>query len=44
MLSHLAYTGLPHIEGRTMGVNYAFDRISFIVPVRAFAAVSGWLN
>jgi acyl dehydratase len=35
MLSHLAYTGLPNIEGRTMGVNYGFDRIRFISPVRA---------
>jgi acyl dehydratase len=35
MLSHLAYTGLPNIEGRTMGVNYGFDRIRFVAPVRA---------
>jgi acyl dehydratase len=35
MLSHLAYTGLPDIEARTMGVNYGFDRIRFISPVRA---------
>jgi acyl dehydratase len=39
MLSHLAYTGLPNIEGRTMGVNYGFDRIRFIAPVRAGARI-----
>jgi acyl dehydratase len=26
---------LPEIEGRTMGVNYGFDRVRFISPVRA---------
>jgi acyl dehydratase len=41
MLSHLAYTGLPNIEGRTMGVNYGFDRIRFIAPVRAGARIRG---
>jgi acyl dehydratase len=41
MLSHLAKTALPDLEGRTMGVNYGFDRIRFISPVRAGARIRG---
>lgn len=41
MLSHLAKEALPDIEGRTMGVNYGFDRIRFISPVRAGARIRG---
>jgi acyl dehydratase len=35
MLSAMAYDALPEIEGRTMGMNYGFDKIRFIAPVPA---------
>ncbi|GAC1337129.1 MAG: MaoC family dehydratase [Beijerinckiaceae bacterium] len=41
MLSHLAMEALPDIEGRVMGVNYGFDRIRFISPVRAGSRIRG---
>ena len=34
MLSHFA-KALPEVEGRVMGVNYGFDKIRFLAPVRA---------
>jgi len=33
MLSAMAYDALPEMEGRTMGMNYAFDKIRFLAPV-----------
>lgn len=41
MLSAMAYDALPDIEGRTMGMNYGFDKIRFISPVRAGSKVRG---
>jgi acyl dehydratase len=35
MLSAMAYDALPDIEGRTMGMNYGFDKIRFLAPVPA---------
>jgi acyl dehydratase len=35
MLAAMAYDGLPTITGRVMGVNYGFDKIRFMAPVRA---------
>lgn len=35
MLSALAYDGLPEIDGATTSVNYGFERVRFITPVRA---------
>jgi acyl dehydratase len=35
MLSTLAYDALPEIEGATSSVNYGFDRLRFVSPVRA---------
>ena len=41
MLSAMAYDALPEVEGRTMGMNYGFDKIRFISPVPAGARVRG---
>lgn len=41
MLSAMAYDALPTIAGRTMGVNYGFDRLRFVSPVPAGARVRG---
>jgi acyl dehydratase len=39
MLSVMAYGALPKLEGAAMGVNYGFDRIRFLNPVRAGSRV-----
>ena len=35
MLSAMAYDAMPVLEGVAMGVNYGFDKVRFIAPVRA---------
>jgi acyl dehydratase len=35
LLSQLAYQVLPEIEGRVMGINYGFEKIRFLSPVRS---------
>jgi acyl dehydratase len=35
LLSTLAYEALPMIEGATMGINYGFDKLRFMSPVKA---------
>lgn len=39
LLSVFGYETLPAIAGRRMGVNYGFDRVRFLSPVRAGARV-----
>ena len=39
MLSAMIYDGVPDIEGATMGINYGFDKIRFISPVKSGARV-----
>jgi acyl dehydratase len=39
MLAAMAYDGLPAVEGRVMGVNYGFDKIRFVAPVRSGSRV-----
>ncbi|MDZ7823136.1 MAG: MaoC family dehydratase [Ahrensia sp.] len=39
MLSTLTYEALPELEGATMGINYGFDKIRFLAPVRSGAKV-----
>jgi acyl dehydratase len=39
MLSAMAYDALPQVDGRTMGMNYGFDKIRFISPVPAGSKV-----
>ena len=41
MLSALAIDALPAIDGRTMGVNYGFEKLRFVSPVPAGARIRG---
>ena len=41
LLSIMSYEVMPVIEGTTMGVNYGFDRLRFISPVRAGSRLRG---
>ena len=41
LMSIMSYEVMPVIEGTTMGVNYGFDRLRFISPVRAGKSVRG---
>jgi acyl dehydratase len=41
MLSAMAYDSLPDIKGRTVGMNYGFDKIRFISPVPSGSRIRG---
>ena len=41
LMSIMAYEVMPVIEGKTMGVNYGFEKLRFISPVRAGKRVRG---
>lgn len=41
MLSAMSYDAVPHIEGVTFGLNYGFNRLRFLSPVRAGSKVRG---
>ena len=41
LLSIMSYEVMPVIEGTSMGVNYGFDRLRFISPVKAGSRVRG---
>jgi acyl dehydratase len=41
LLSIMSYEVMPVITGTTMGVNYGFDKLRFISPVRAGSRVRG---
>ena len=41
LLSAMAYSALPRIEGAVHGVNYGFDRVRFLHPVRSGSRVRG---
>src|SRR6201985_3411083 len=41
LLSIMSYEVMPVIEGTTMGVNYGFDKLRFVSPVRAGARTRG---
>jgi acyl dehydratase len=41
LLSTMSYEVMPVIQGTTMGVNYGFDRLRFISPVRSGSRVRG---
>ena len=41
MMSAMAYDALPEVAGRTMGMNYGFDKIRFLSPVPAGSRVRG---
>ena len=41
MMSAMAQDILPDIEGQTASLNYGFDTVRFVAPVRAGAAIRG---
>lgn len=41
LLSALAYEAVPPLQGAAMGVNYGFDKVRFVAPVRAGKRVRG---
>lgn len=41
LLSALAFDAMPGVEGTRMGVNYGFERVRFLSPVRSGARVRG---
>ena len=41
LLSAFSYEVLPRIEGTAMSVNYGFDKLRFVSPVRSGARVRG---
>jgi acyl dehydratase len=41
LMSIMSYEVMPAIEGTTMAVNYGFDKLRFISPVRAGSRVRG---
>lgn len=41
LLSTLAYEAIPGVEGTRMGMNYGFDKVRFLNPVKAGARVRG---
>jgi len=41
LLSPMAYSALPGIEGSVMGVNYGFEKVRFLHPVRSGSHVRG---
>jgi len=44
LLSAMAYSALPRIEGSGHGVNYGFDRVRFVHPVRAGSRVRAYFT
>lgn len=44
LLSHFAASSMPRIDGAVMGINYGFEKVRFLVPVRAGARVRGNLK
>ncbi|OOO18123.1 Nodulation protein N [Agrobacterium salinitolerans] len=41
LLSALNYDALPRIREQTMGINYGFDTVRFVTPVKSGARVRG---
>ncbi|WP_297843743.1 MaoC family dehydratase [uncultured Roseibium sp.] len=41
LLSAMAVEAQPKIEGATMGINYGFDKVRFLAPVKAGSRVRG---
>lgn len=39
LLSTLAYEALPELEGQTFGINYGFDKVRFMAPVKTGSKV-----
>ena len=41
LLSHFAQQVLPRLEGLVMSINYGFDRVRFVAPVRTGSRIRG---
>jgi len=41
MLSAMAYDAIPRVAGVAMGVNYGFEKLRFVAPVRAGRRIRG---
>ena len=41
LLSALNYSALPKIREQTMGINYGFDTVRFVAPVKSGARIRG---
>ena len=41
MLSAIAYDAVPRVEGVSHGLNYGFDKVRFVAPVKAGSRVRG---
>lgn len=41
LISAMAYDALPVIRGRTIGINYGFDRVRFVSPVPVGSRLRG---
>lgn len=41
LLTAMSYQAVPAIAGTRMGVNYGFDRVRFVAPVRAGRRIRG---
>jgi acyl dehydratase len=41
LLSKLAGDVIPSVEGRVMGINYGFERVRFLSPVRSGSRIRG---
>ncbi|MDQ1196728.1 MaoC family dehydratase [Agrobacterium sp. SORGH_AS 787] len=41
LLSAMNYSALPNIREQTMGINYGFEKINFVSPVKSGARVRG---
>ncbi|MDR6103324.1 acyl dehydratase [Agrobacterium larrymoorei] len=41
LLSAMNYSALPNIREQTMGINYGFEKITFVSPVKSGARVRG---
>ncbi|MCB1459757.1 MAG: MaoC family dehydratase [Nitratireductor sp.] len=41
LLSALAMNALPPLQGAVMGINYGFDKVRFIAPVRSGSRIRG---
>lgn len=41
LLSAMNYSALPKIREQTMGINYGFDKLHFVAPVKSGARIRG---
>ena len=44
LLSSFAIEALPRVEGAAMGINYGFEKVRFLNPVRTGANIRGHFN